>query len=179
MKRLLLLLLGVVLVAAACGGDDGDTATAAPAVVVENPGSGSTDPVETEPTDDASTATDGTAETLEVAADATDEELALAFADCMRGEGIDFPDPVVAADGSVTLVEVDDPNDLPFDPNDPAFDAAADVCGDLLGGASFLPGDDDLTELQDDLLVFADCLRDLGFDVDDPDISGGPGSVNP
>ncbi|MEM8705534.1 MAG: hypothetical protein AAGE98_03705 [Actinomycetota bacterium] len=179
MKRILLLLLGVVLIAAACGGDDGDTAaTAAPAVVVENADSDTTEtapaePVETETTE-AAPADD--AEPVEVAADATDEELALAFADCMRDEGIDFPDPVVAADGSITLIDVSDPSNLPFDPDDPAFDTATDVCGPLLQGASFLPGaDGDLTEIEDDLLAFAGCLRDLGFDVDDPDLSGGFG----
>ena len=180
MKRILLLLLGVTLLAAACGGDDGETAAATPAVVVENAGSGTTDTAttDTDATEDPS-ASDDAADTVEVSADATDEELALAFAECMRDEGIDFPDPVVSADGSVTLVDASSPDDLPFDPNDPAFDAATDVCGELLGGASFLPSDDDLTELQDDLLLFAQCLRDLGFDVVDPDISGGPGAVNP
>lgn len=175
MKRILLLLLGVTLLAAACGGDDGETAAATPAVVVENAGSATTDTTPAEEVETADdTPTDDSADPVEVAADATDEELALAFAECMRAEGIDFPDPIVAADGSVTLIDVSNPSDLPFDPNDPAFDAATDVCGPLLQGASFLPGaDGDLTEVEDDLLAFASCLRDLGFDVDDPDLSNG------
>ncbi|MEM9519091.1 MAG: hypothetical protein AAGA37_07230 [Actinomycetota bacterium] len=199
MKRTLLLFLGLTLVATACGGDGEDEVSAAPTIVVE--GAPDTAPVDdagatetggsadgttgsgedTASADETSGATDGAASTdASVTSDATDEELALAFANCMRDEGIDFPDPTVAADGSVSLLPPGSAANLPFEPGSPEFEAATDVCGELLQGASFLPsGDDDLTEIQDDLLDFAQCLRDLGFDVDDPDISGGPGALNP
>ncbi|MEM9202085.1 MAG: hypothetical protein AAGC53_10510 [Actinomycetota bacterium] len=196
MKRTLLLFLGLTLVATACGGDGEDEVSAAPTIVVEgaaDTGSADTggstddsvlaeDTVSTEDTastEDTTSAEDSAAEDR-VSADATDEELALAFANCMRDEGIDFPDPTVAADGSVSLLPPGSAANLPFEPGSPEFEAATDVCGERLQGASFLPsGDDDLTEIQDDLLDFAQCLRDLGFDVDDPDISGGPGALNP
>ena len=48
----------------------------------------------------------------------------------------------------------------------------------LLQGAAFV-ADFDLTELQDQLLSFAVCLREQGVDVDDPDFSalGGGGGA--
>ena len=92
----------------------------------------------------------------------------------MRDEGIDFPDPAVAADGSVSLIPPGGAANLNFNPNDPAVRAAGEVCSPLLEGASFLPtGDGDLTEVRDNLLAFAECLREQGVDVDDPTFGNG------
>ena len=179
MRRMLLLLSALALAASACGGSDSDEVSAAPTIVIDGADeSAAADDTSTDDSTADAAAVDGTDDTS-VATESTDEELALAFASCMRDEGIDFPDPTVAADGSVQLIEPGGAANLSFDPASPDFEAATDVCGGLLDGASFLPsGDDDLTEIQDNLLVFAQCLRDLGFDVDDPDISGG-GGLNP
>lgn len=111
-------------------------------------------------------------------ADLSDEERLLAFAECMRENGVDFPDPVVEADGTVTfglrpgggggglqrLGEIGRDPDLP---------AARDACGGLLEGLAFGPGQGgfDLIELQDALLEFARCMRDNGVDMGDPDLS--------
>ena len=116
--------------------------------------------------------------------DLTDEERLLAFAACMRENGVDFPDPVVEADGTVTfgfrpgggggglqrLGEIGRDPDLP---------AARDTCAGMLEGLAFGPGQGgfDLIELQDRLLEFAQCMRDNGVDMGDPDLSRfGPGS---
>ena len=116
--------------------------------------------------------------------DLTDEERLLAFAECMRENGVDFPDPVVEADGTVTfgfrpgggegglgrLGEIGQDSDLP---------AARDACGGMLEGLAFGPGQGgfDLIELQDTLLEFAQCMRDNGVDMGDPDLSRfGPGA---
>ena len=113
----------------------------------------------------------------------TDEESLLAFAECMRENGVDFPDPVVEADGTVTfgfrpgggggglqaLREIGQDPDLP---------AARDTCSGMLEGRAFGPGqgDFDLIELQDRLLEFAQCMRDNGVDMPDPDLGRfGPG----
>lgn len=169
MRTMPLLVLVVALVAAACGGDDGEEVSAAPVIVVEGSEDAQTADAPEPETADSSGAADAT-----VDADSTDEELALAFAECMRDEGIDFPDPTVAADGSVSLIPAGGAANLPFDLGSAEFDDATDVCGPLIQGASFLPtSDQDITELEDNLLLFAECLRDLGFDVADPDLSGG------
>ncbi len=112
-------------------------------------------------------------EELAVREDLTDEERLLAFAGCMRDNGVDFPDPVVEADGTVTfgaLREIGRDPDLP---------AARETCQDLVAGLAFGPGQGgfDLVELQDTLLEFARCMRDNGVDMGDPDLSRiGPGA---
>jgi len=61
----------------------------------------------------------------------------LAFAQCMRDHGIDFPDPQF--DGNrVTIGSNAGGRDNMPDPNSPQFKAATDACGkDLPGGAPF------------------------------------------
>ena len=114
-------------------------------------------------------------------ADLSDEERLLRFADCMRDNGVDFPDPVVEADGTVKFGfrpgagGAGAAQDLGRDPDLPA---AREACEDLLEGLSFGPGSGnfDTTELQDTLLEFAQCMRDNGVDMGDPDLSDfGPG----
>ena len=107
--------------------------------------------------------------------------MALAFAQCMRNNGVsDFQDPTVNADGSIDLLGGAAPGAAGgIDPGDPVVQDAFDACGDLLADASFLPGAGlDASEVEATFLAFAQCLRDLGFDVDDPDLSGcfGPGA---
>jgi hypothetical protein len=181
MKRILLLLLGLALAASACGGGGDDEVSAAPTIVIEGaddtaPAAAPDEETESAEANEAdATAADVTNDTDDATStDATDEELALAFAECMRSEGIDFPDPTVAADGSVSLIPPGGAAALNFDPDDPAVSDAGDVCAPLLEGASFLPsGEDDLTELEDNLLAFAECLREQGIDVADPSLGNG------
>jgi hypothetical protein len=51
----------------------------------------------------------------------------LAFAECMREHGIDFPDPQF--DGGAVMV-----GGPGIDPEDPEFQAAQEACGELLPG---------------------------------------------
>jgi hypothetical protein len=64
-----------------------------------------------------------------------DPELAdqlLEFAQCMRDEGIDFPDPQFSG-GGVT-VQIGGPDGDGIDPSSEAFQAAQEACGELLPG---------------------------------------------
>ena len=148
---------------AACG--DSETASSAPVIVVESSGAGNTD-------DSTASAADND----DASSIGTEEEQALEFAQCLRDEGIDFPDPVVNADGSIDFLggvrgaEGEGPRD------NPGFEDAINTCGDVLEGASFLPDQDDRTEMEDTFLEAAQCLRDNGLDVPDPDFSAGPGN---
>lgn len=155
-------LLACSLALAACSGAEDDSAPAA-APVLEAPDSdGDTESAATPP------------------AASSDEEAALLFAGCMRDEGIDFPDPTLAADGSVDFGFGPGSGPPPFDADAPEFQDALDECSPLVEGASFLPSDGDLVELEDTLLEVAACLRDQGIDVDDPDLSqglGGPEAI--
>jgi len=110
--------------------------------------------------DDASTSTEGSA---------ADTDPLLAFAACMRENGLDdFEDPIVGSDGKVEF-----PNKAESGTEDD-FKAAFDVCGPLLEGT--VPGaaktDADTAEAVDSLVEFARCMRAAGFDMPDPDASG-------
>lgn len=113
----------------------------------------------------------------EPATDASEEELALQFAQCMRDEGVDnWPDPATNADGSIDITgggAVGPGGGVAFASDE--VQAAIPVCGPIIAGASFLPnsGQGMTTETQDQLLAFAQCLRDEGVDVSDPDLSDG------
>ena len=157
------------LLLAACGGDD-DSNSATPEVVIdgvadaaETTDTSSVDGADGEP---ANGDAGGNADAAESGADAdaTDEELALEFAQCMRDEGIDWPDPVTNADGSIDLFGGQGPGgggggagDGAGGP-DEATQAAFQTCGELIEGASFFGGRGQLdTETQDELLEFAQC----------------------
>ncbi len=121
--------------------------------------------------------TDETAVTETTAApEPTDEEAVLEFADCMRENGFpDFQDPIINADGSVEFIPP--PGAGPGEGISDELQEAIDACFGLLEGVALGPGgeDFDLNELQDDLLLLAQCLRDNGLDADDPNISEGFG----
>ena len=152
-------LICLVVLLAACGGSAADTDDGVASL-------------------DDSTATTAASETA-----ADPEAAAIAFTECMRENGVEMEDPTVDADGNVLP---GGPTDLP-DPEDGGqaqagpgqlgedLQAAFEECGDLLGGTAFgfTPGDQ--TELQDQLLALAQCLRDQGLDVADPDLSNPPG----
>ena len=189
MKRATALVTVLVLTLAACGGGDGDEAVSAAPVIAEpqEDQAVSTDAAP-EPTTAVASETDPDAAestTAAPATEATDEERAIEFAQCMRDNGFpDWPDPTVNADGSIELV-AGGAQQAGIDLEDGDLDAALDACGDIIAGASFLPGADlDQSEIEDSLLAFAQCLRDLGHDVADPDLSGqlrpgpdGPGGM--
>ncbi|MCY3785098.1 MAG: hypothetical protein OXG47_00020 [bacterium] len=106
--------------------------------------------------------------------DLSDEERLLRFADCMRDNGVDFPDPVVQADGTVRFgIRPGAGGATEAEGLGPDLDlsAAAEACADLLQGLSVGGGATtvDITELQDSLLEFARCMRDNGVDMGDPD----------
>lgn len=99
------------------------------------------------------------------------EEAVLEFSKCMRENGFpQFPDPEIASDGQVTF----DPEGFQgIDPQSEEVGAAFDVCSVYLEGVALAPGGLDLEdpEFRDQLLALAQCLRDEGLDVDDPNFS--------
>ena len=107
---------------------------------------------------------DSTTETTTVTQEITFEEGVLDFAQCMREEGINFPDPSFDIDGNP---EFDDVNIE----NDDEFEAAFDNCENILREA--LPEQFDLdpeveAALVDASLEFSQCMRDEGIDFPDP-----------
>ncbi len=102
-------------------------------------------------------------------ADLTDEEITTRFTACFRDHGFNIPDPEINADGTVDLGALK--QSIAQDPkNEARSKKAYDDCLPLLEGANFAKkgSPEDEIELQDNLLIFAKCLRDNGIDVPDP-----------
>ncbi|MEJ7844585.1 MAG: hypothetical protein WKF93_02995 [Acidimicrobiales bacterium] len=99
------------------------------------------------------------------------------FAECMRGEGIDFPDPQIEGeegDGIVTNAENLVEADLE------ALEAANEVCSPILEEASrSLPEIDpeQRAEMEEQSLAFAECMREQGIDFPDPVFSDDGGDM--
>lgn len=120
--------------------------------------------------DDGDTASE--AEATE-SASSNEEEAILEYVECLRGEGIDVPDPQVDADGNLTMRFGGPGGGDEREPSDPEeMEAAREVCGDppRLGGGDVDP--ERQAEFQDAALRFAQCMRDRGYDVPDPDFQG-------
>lgn len=67
------------------------------------------------------------------------QDAALAFAKCMREHGIDMPDPQFGDGGRVTFgqrADGDGSGNPPFDPDDPAFQAAQEACQPIMDEAA-------------------------------------------
>lgn len=158
MKRLLIMLAAFALALAACSSSGG---------------------AQVATLDDAGSTT--TAGEDSPSADQTDEEALLAFAACMRENGVEnFQDPTVNADGSVDFQFRGGGQDgeNPFGDTDrETVQAAFQACSDDLDGVALGPGggDFDISEFQDTFVEFAACMRENGVQMDDPDFSGGFG----
>ncbi len=107
----------------------------------------------------------------------SDEEITTRFTTCMRDHGFNIPDPVLNADGTVdqSALRQSIAEDPKFDFQSAETRTAFQDCLPLLQGATFARGisREDEIELQDNLLEFAQCLRDNDIDVPDPDFSDG------
>jgi hypothetical protein len=144
-KRLTLAVLGLGLALAlgACGGGSSDRGQVASL-------SG----------DNATGTTSGTAKTPSK----DPQQAALDFARCMRGHGIDMPDPEVDEQGRIKMRMGGPGGGTRPDPR--KLEEAQKACGDLLGGGD---GDRQLDPAERDAMVaFAQCMREHGIDMPDP-----------
>ncbi|MCH7586379.1 MAG: hypothetical protein IH941_14705 [Acidobacteria bacterium] len=157
MNRILIALPALALVAVACGGAESAVGVAS--------------------LDDSTTTT--------VPAEAADgdgavgvEEAALAFTECLREEGLDVEDPDFDGEGGLNFSFGEEFRGGPGEggagggPSE-EFQAALEVCRELLEGLGQRFERPDITEIEDNLLAFAECMRDNGVDMADPDLSGG------
>ena len=107
---------------------------------------------------------DSTTQTTFVDEETTFEEGVLNFAQCMREEGINFPDPTFDIDGNPEF------DNLEIE-NEDEFENAFESCEDILRNA--LPEQFDLdpeveAALVDASLEFSQCMRDQGIEFPDP-----------
>jgi hypothetical protein len=102
------------------------------------------------------------------------QEAALAWATCMREHGVDVPDPQVDEDGRVQIR----PGSGGAVPrrDSTKFREAMEACGSPFGDAGPPQlSDEEREQLQESLLEFAQCMREHGIDMPDPEFSGGGG----
>ena len=95
----------------------------------------------------------------------TDEGRAQAFVDCMRERGIDLPD--IDPNGEGGLADLRD-LDIPREELQPALEACREFTD--FGGQRDLELDQ---ETLDQMTAFAECMRENGVDVQDPDPNQG------
>ncbi|MEA2024643.1 MAG: hypothetical protein U9N79_10215 [Actinomycetota bacterium] len=88
-----------------------------------------------------------------------DEQALLNFSRCMRDQGVDFPDPIVDADGYPRF-DFANPEDIDRD----ALFEAGEACLDLLEGVVLGLPDFDTAEFNDTFLEYAACMREHGFE---------------
>ncbi len=150
-QRAVLLLVALGLLAAGCGGD---TDNGVASLETTDPGA---EQVDAQQDDD-----DTLRET---------EEAMLAFTQCLRDQGLEVEDAQVGADGGVRL-------NMPMDEflermNRDESRAALDACLPyFVGMAQQFPAFNNV-EMGDRLLRYATCMRENGYEMPDPDLSGG------
>jgi hypothetical protein len=167
----LLVVLAVLAPLAACGKSDGESADGVASVEGASndsgssgddsgSGSGSEDPPSNEDFQDA----------------------ALEYAECMREHGVDMPDPEFEGEGGVRM-------QLPRGQDHDEIDAADAECQPIMEEAVPEGGPMDperQAEMQDQLLEVAQCMREKGHDMPDPEVddngrvtfrAGGPGEA--
>ena len=94
------------------------------------------------------------------------EDQALAFARCMREQGIDMPDPQIGGNGGVAIAIGGEGIDAE------KLQEAQEACSEHAPGG-FGPGATLSPEQLDEMVEFAECMREHGVDMPDPTTSGG------
>jgi len=96
----------------------------------------------------------------------------LEYAECMRDHGIDMPDPQFEEGGGAFQIMPKDEDGGPDGPSD-EFVAADEACQPILEDAMPEAKDlspEELAERQDQMLAMAQCMRDKGYDMPDPQV---------
>ena len=92
------------------------------------------------------------------------EAMMMEFTECLRAEGWELIDPVVDSDGFIEKPEFAEG----FEPKKEEWEAAFEVCGEIIENITFEKEEVDRSEQVDLYVEVASCLREEGFDVEDP-----------
>lgn len=109
------------------------------------------------------------------------EDAQLAFAECMRGDYPQWPDPATGPDGQIMRISPETLSDMGIDIGDADLRDRLDACrADAFEGVTRPGGgltDEQQAELEDNLLALFACVRETpGFeDLPDPDLTEGAG----
>ena len=105
--------------------------------------------------------------------DAEFQDAMLEYAQCMRDHGIDMPDPEFDEDGGVTQIMGEGTAGAGPDGPSEEFEAADEACkpilDDVMPDMELSP--EEQAERQDQMVAVAECMRDKGHDMPDPEVS--------
>jgi hypothetical protein len=104
------------------------------------------------------------------------QDAMLEYAECMRDEGVDFPDPQFGENGSVAIVGPGGEDGPPSEHEVEEFEAADEACQHIMEEVERTmpePSPEEQQEMQDRALAFAECMRDHGIDMPDPTFGEG------
>ena len=93
-----------------------------------------------------------------------DEAKMMAFTQCMRDEGVEMVDAAVDSDGNVQRPTLAEGVEVPREKLGEAYE----VCAEHLEGLTMGREREDLSEQVDRFVALATCLREKGYEVDDP-----------
>ena len=110
------------------------------------------------------------------------QDAILEFAECMREHGVDMPDPQIQDGGGVVIagpaiaVEGGGPGGPPSDGQLEELEAAQEACQPIMDAVEDSmpqPDPEQIQEMQDQALEFAQCMREHGVDMPDPQFGEG------
>jgi predicted small secreted protein len=120
---------------------------------------------------------------------AAQEEGRLEFAECMREHGVEMADPTPGQKGVIIGGPAGkQTSGGAFNPDNPATKKALAACKGKLGDLGQEPSPQEQEEFKEDALAFAECMREHGVDMPDPQFDseghvqiriGGPGGHRP
>lgn len=100
---------------------------------------------------------------------------ALAFAKCMRENGVDIPDPKPVDDGGLVQLGPG----VEGAAGDETFEKAQKACAKYAEDMGGHGVGGELSEAdKEQMLRFAQCMREHGIDMPDPDFDGGVGAID-
>ena len=115
------------------------------------------------------------------AGDDKSRQAELAFAECMREQGVDMPDPEPGSGGRRAFRVGGDSGISPE-----AFEQAREACGEHLEGVRPEMSEEQQEEFKESALAHARCMREHGIDMPDPTFGEGGrvqqalrGGINP
>jgi len=100
------------------------------------------------------------------------QDTLLKFAQCMRSNGVNVPDPTFDANGRPQFQQG---SGQQLNRNDPAFRAAFDKCRTVLQSALPQFSQSDRQAFQNAALKYAQCMRQHGINIPDPNFNSGGG----
>jgi hypothetical protein len=153
------LVLLLAMTAAACGSGLSETGLA----TLDDPAAAGEGGIAESPTGDAPVA------------EMTNEEAMFALAECIRDQGFDVKDPVIDEDGFPRLRSMFQPLMEAGEVDRAAIGAAMEACSEFADAITTQFSDLDSTDREDQMFAYAECMRDNGYEMPDPDFSGEPG----